>query len=376
MNKRIFILTSLIATFILVALIYIQSFNNKLQTFDNTDKANRDVLVPQGWQEYKNDYVGINIYHPKEYTFENISKFSFLLLDQSEQTPVGNTNFLYFSYVPMYKEWGPRDSYNVVTNQLEQMLRLDIGDSANVSGEQEFETWYTYTRNGDIAIGGKNFRVFENNSPWEFPSGTTELRFINLEDESLYQLGAYVSDDGNFTKKNAMEIINTVTFTKPMSGSPRKEMQQVTAPTNWKTYSDRKLTISINYPSNFEVTPAPPEGSGGFLRLQGEKNNEFVIIEVGEHSDLKKPTNMSLREFEISRSPGTKFDEERMINLNGLDIYQQLVPIISGGGPNRKDYGIYNIFIINQRIYFLELYTHNPFDQFEFVNELISTIIS
>jgi len=185
----------------------------------------------------------------------------------------------------------------------------------------------------------------------------------------LKQQGQSVSDSNV-----ADTLVEVDAIQSPTNKGIPLETTQLVVPEGWAEYTEPAYGYTISYPSNFEVTPAPTQGHGGLTRYRGENSGEDVWIEVGVHQGIYKKDDESLREVELSRSPETEFEYERLFEVNGLAVYQQLVGLRSGYGPDPKTHGIYNIFELNGEIYFLELYTSQPFDQFELVSQMLGSI--
>jgi len=372
-EKNIFFFILFTTIVILGLLTYL--YNNpatEIPQLQDNDPTDRTVQIPEGWKEYRNTDMKIKLYYPPKLSIENQNRYSFLLLDNSSQGQVGNTNFLYFSYIPIFNAALSSEIYNANYDQLLKLLDINTGESVNISGVDDFVDWYTYTRLEDQKLDDKSFWVYENLNPWEFPGGTNEIRLIARDGNTVYLIGAYYSDESDLNKELILKIFSTLNFLKINDSEPTLETSEVIVPSEWLVYNDPKYGLTISHPENWDITPAPQEGFGGLIRLQGENSGENIWIEIGLHENLEKTDDISLRQIELSRSPSTRFEEERNIILNGLPVYQQLVPLVTGAGPDSKDYGIYNIFELDGRLFFLEAYTSQPFDQFEFVSQIIA----
>jgi hypothetical protein len=97
-------------------------------------------------------------------------------------------------------------------------------------------------------------------------------------------------------------------------------------------------------------------------------------VEIGHHYQTVREPNESLREVELRRSPETRFESERNLKIQGQEVYQQVIPLISGGGKDSKKYGVYNIFELDGKLYFMELYTNNPNDYETFLEQMLLKI--
>jgi len=59
------------------------------------------------------------------------------------------------------------------------------------------ESGFTYQRLPDATLGGVTVTAYENAQPWEFPSGTKEIRYYAILNECTYLIGGYMDTSGS-----------------------------------------------------------------------------------------------------------------------------------------------------------------------------------
>ena len=141
---------------------------------------------------YTNETFGYSIKLPT--TLEVVSNGSNSVLLETKEKVMGQgpTNFMYISVVTPENSKNDGEIYNYRSSQHAKLLELNIGESVSVSGDvPDLSEWFTYTRVDDTVIDGKTAKVFENYKPWEFPTGTTETRYVIEENGYTYLLGYY-----------------------------------------------------------------------------------------------------------------------------------------------------------------------------------------
>lgn len=372
MNHNRVIFTAITsAVLIAIFVVYGQQLNAIPENVAPTE--NIVVRVPEDWIPYTHDLSGIKVWHPSNFTVEKSGNLSFLLLDRGTQEPTGNTSFIYFSYIPDINNASNGEIYNADKDAIAKFNGIEVNSKISLINDPAQQEWFTYTRDADVTIGSKMFKKFVNQKPWEFPAGTSEVRLIHTDGSRIYMLGAYVQK-GKITPEFLNILLDTITFNQAEQEALPIEELDYAAGLDWTVFDDMTYGLKIKHPVSWVVTPAPSQGLGGLVRLAGESNGENVYIEISKHINVTKSKEQSLRDVELSRSPQTVIKEERMLSLNGREVYQQKIEMTSGGADSKK-YGVYNIFELDGELYFAELYTDKPFDQ-EYIVENIVALIS
>jgi hypothetical protein len=74
---------------------------------------------------------------------------------------------------------------------------MQVGESQPLHDNQDLAAWFTYERLPDEMIDGNIALTYENQQPWEFPTGTKEVRYFVSIDECTYLIGGYLNNTGS-----------------------------------------------------------------------------------------------------------------------------------------------------------------------------------
>lgn len=188
---------ALIIIFLIVGILAAGMFFFKTKSVVESDKVEvSNVAVSQNL--YVDPEYGYSIEIPQNFKVESEGKYSKRFMPEEENMGVGPANFIYVSVVTPENKDSVGEVYNYDAMQFEKFISLEnIGDSVNLAEGQEpdLSEWFTYTVVAIEDIDQGKSKNFENNKPWEFPSGTTENRFIYGTDENIYILGYYTGGD-------------------------------------------------------------------------------------------------------------------------------------------------------------------------------------
>jgi hypothetical protein len=143
--------------------------------------------------------------------------FGFNLIDSD----AGARNFIYMSVVTpeiqnMVKDGlYNHDVYNYDPVATEILLNMQVGESKPVYQAPGMETGFTFERRSDTQINGYAAQTYENLHPWEFPSGTKEIRYYLSLDRCTYLIGGFVditesNQPGAITESLFQQVIATV----------------------------------------------------------------------------------------------------------------------------------------------------------------------
>lgn len=172
--------------------------------------------VPATWATYtsSSQQCGYVISYPPELQVTEQTPYSQTFGFQLADSDAVNPNFIYMSVVtPEIQKMAEdgtynHDVYNYDPLATETMLNMQPGESKSVHQAPGMETGFTYERKADTQIGGHTAQTYENLNPWEFPSGTKEIRYYLSLDGCTYLIGGYV----NTTEPNQSATITESLF--------------------------------------------------------------------------------------------------------------------------------------------------------------------
>lgn len=176
---------------------YFKNENSTPIATDNSDSASvegSELLT----EEYNDPEFGYFLKLPAGYRIESESKYSTRFLPDTKIVGAGISNFIYVSVVTSDMKDSQGEVYNYNPDQFDKLKSIEnIGDSANLAeGVPALAEWYSYTYVAEVDIDGQKAKIFQNNKPWEFPSGTSENRFVFEISGKTYILGYYTGGDG------------------------------------------------------------------------------------------------------------------------------------------------------------------------------------
>jgi hypothetical protein len=100
--------------------------------------------------------------------------------------------------------------YNYDPAVAEALRNLQIGESRAVHEQPDLAQWFTYTRLPDVTLNNQSAQAYENTAPWEFPSGTREVRYYLQANGCTYLIGGYLDATGT----NPAGSINEALFSQ------------------------------------------------------------------------------------------------------------------------------------------------------------------
>lgn len=148
---------------------------------------------------YTNTELGFSIKMPENYKVVNEGKYSIRIMPDVEVLGMGPTNFIYVSVVKPEMKNSLGEVYNYNSEQFKDLIALEnVGDSVDLSKESPLgmSQWFTYSIVAIEDIDNGKVKNFQNLKPWEFPSGTTENRFVYGTEKNIYILGYYTGGEG------------------------------------------------------------------------------------------------------------------------------------------------------------------------------------
>lgn len=182
--------------------------------------------IPATWATYTSasQQCGYVISYPPEFQVTEQTPYSQTFSFQLADSDAINPNFLYMSVVTpeiqnMVKEGAyNHDVYNYDPAATEILLNMQPSESKSVHQAPEMEIGFTYDRKPDTQISGQTAQTYENLNPWEFPSGTKEIRYYLSLDGCTYLLGGYMgTTDSNQPEAITEALFNQVVATFQVS---------------------------------------------------------------------------------------------------------------------------------------------------------------
>lgn len=183
-------------------------------------KPTKSITVPQGWKIYKDTKFNYAVSYPvdQKFTVQPNGTNSIMIVKLTTEPGAGPANFIYVSVIPKNSFVNSGVIYNFNQPQFEMLEQIKVGDSISLSQNDnpELNDYFTYKRLPDITLASYKAKVYSNDKPWEFPSGTSEFRYYIEKNSFIYLIGGYVeaSDIQNYyiSKKTFFEILKTFTF--------------------------------------------------------------------------------------------------------------------------------------------------------------------
>ena len=212
MTKRI--ITFSVFIILLLALFWF-NFNWKNEPKPQVPKDAQNAAVT-GWpvdeSNYKNDKLKFTLKLPEGFKVENSGDYSILVKPEGKESGKGGTNFIYISVITADNKSEEGEIYNFNEKNYQALIKLKVGESISLGDKNQpnLNQWFTYKRLEDVEIGGNTSLVFENNKPWEFPSGTSETLFIFTKNDTICLLGFYTGGEVEKTLSIDSEVARSV----------------------------------------------------------------------------------------------------------------------------------------------------------------------
>jgi hypothetical protein len=200
------------------------SFDPRTQPTPTTPLSTATVqaLIPAGWATHTNSQqCKYAISYPPEMEVTDQTPYSQTLRFKLENVDEGARNFIYVSVIaPEIQNMVKtgvynNDVYNYEPAETEILLNMQVGESKSVRKLLGVEAGFTYQRQSDTLISGYAAQTYENVRPWEFPSGTKELRYYLSLNECTYLIGSYLdttqsNQSGAITEELFHQIVATL----------------------------------------------------------------------------------------------------------------------------------------------------------------------
>jgi hypothetical protein len=189
--------------------------------------ATSEPLTPAGWAtDTRSQSCGYVISYPPEMQAMDEGAYSQTYAFRLDEPGAGARNWVYVSVIdPEIQnsiEAGGYDYqvYNYDPAVAEMLLNMGVGERRVVNPVGDMARWFTYERKPDTLIGAHSAQTYENNQPWEFPSGTKEIRYYLSLDGCTYLIGGYVETanpeiPGAITEELFNQIVATWSDVQP-----------------------------------------------------------------------------------------------------------------------------------------------------------------
>ena len=154
--------------------------------------------IPAGWTTYTNEGCAYEVSYPAEMQAAPQGPYSLILGFRPGQPDDPVPYFIYLSVVDSEIEklvaagTYEYEVYNYDPAEVENLLNLQVGESAAVREIANVASEFTFNRQPDRQISGLAAPTFENQQPWGFPSGTKEVRSVLSLNACTYLIGAYL----------------------------------------------------------------------------------------------------------------------------------------------------------------------------------------
>lgn len=183
---------------------YTVNVNGVTESFDHgvapTETTQTPTPAAAAWFTYTsaNQLCGYSVSYPSEMQATEQTPNSQIFGLKQADSDAGIPNFIYVSVITpetqkMVKENRYNyDVYNYDPKATENLLKIQPGESKSIHQTPGMEIGFTFERKPDTQISSYTALTFENLSPWEFPSGTKEIRYYLSQDECTYLIGGYM----------------------------------------------------------------------------------------------------------------------------------------------------------------------------------------
>lgn len=172
--------------------------NDNLKTISPVPANPEGSNVPDSWKVYVSDTLDYSISYPENLVVEPNGDYSILITKELQEPSFGPANFIYVSVVPPDQITNEGEIYNFNQVQFNKLQKLEIGESVSLADTDQpnLNDWFTYTRVDNTVIDNQTTKRFENIKPWEFPTGTSEVRFVFESGGNIYLMGYYYGGEG------------------------------------------------------------------------------------------------------------------------------------------------------------------------------------
>ena len=155
--------------------------------------------IAPGWERFVHQAgCGYVIDFPADMDATSEGTYSRIWSRTLSEPSVPAPNFIYISVIPDDFQSGREEIiYNYDPVETRTLLSIQVGESRSLRDDPNLESWFTYTRLPDTALGQQAAQTYENDMPWEFPPGTKEIRYYLQANGCTYLVGGYMATVGS-----------------------------------------------------------------------------------------------------------------------------------------------------------------------------------
>ena len=160
--------------------------------------APAEATLPSGWDTYVSQgQCGYTISHPADMQLTGQGMYSGILSTSASESDAPFPNFVYISVIPNGFQGEAGEIYNHDPLATETLLNMQVGESKPLHDNLNAAQGFTYTRLPDVTISDQSAQTYENIQPWEFPTGTKEIRYYLQGNGCTYLVGGYMDTLGS-----------------------------------------------------------------------------------------------------------------------------------------------------------------------------------
>jgi hypothetical protein len=157
--------------------------------------ATSTAIIPAGWSFYTSQHCEYAIGYPPDMQISNNGTSSRTLEFKPANPDEMIPNFVYVSVIDQGNQSiGQESIYNYDPAAAEILLNMQVGESQPLHDNQDLAEWFTYESLPDEMIDGNLAMTYVNQQPWEFPTGTKEVRYFIPLDGCTYLIGGYLNN--------------------------------------------------------------------------------------------------------------------------------------------------------------------------------------
>ena len=161
--------------------------------------ATSEALIPAGWATHSSGQrCSYAISYPSDMQVTDQGTYSQIIGFTLANPDEGARNFVYVSVIDQeIQSTGEEGVYNYDPTEADILLNMQVGESKAVREVLDLAQWFTYQRMPDTPIAGHAAQTYVNVQPWEFPSGTKEIRYFLSLNGCTYLVGGYLDTTGS-----------------------------------------------------------------------------------------------------------------------------------------------------------------------------------
>jgi hypothetical protein len=168
------------------------------EIFMPSPTAPPEATLPSGWESYESQTpCGYAVDHPSEMQGASQGTYSWILSVSSTEPSGPATNFVYVSVIPDSFQGEAGEIYNYDPAETQTLLNMKVGETKSLRENLNIPQGFTYTRLPDTTLSNQSAQTYENSQPWEFPTGTKEIRSLLQANGCTYLMGGYLDTTGS-----------------------------------------------------------------------------------------------------------------------------------------------------------------------------------